>query len=210
MPVTTVRTIREVGPQTIAIELESPPDFDAEPGQFVLVRVPVDDDTETGYYTLSSPSVGETFEITAKYDSSGTVGPWLAEREAGDEIEFEGPYGDIRYTGGHDIIVAASGPGIGPAVGIAERARDTDAEATIIYQTETPAYVDRLEQLSERGAQVQFTSGYDEMVDLLQSTDSSTSIYVFGFAAFISSTRDALSTVGIDLDTVHIENFGPE
>ncbi|MFQ3294681.1 MAG: ferredoxin-NADP reductase [Natrialbaceae archaeon] len=208
MPLATVRTVREVGSQMIAIELESPPEFDADPGQFVKVEATKDGDTESGYYTLSSPTIDETFEITAKYDSSGTVGPWLAEREAGDEISFTGPYGDIRYTGGHDVVVVASGPGIGPAVGIAERALDTGAEATVIYH-EASAYSDRLEQLDERGARIHYVSEYHEIVDQFQSADSSAT-YVFGFAEFISSAKDALAAAGIDSEVVHIENFGPE
>lgn len=210
MSVAIVRGIKEVGPQMIAVELESPPDFEAEPGQFVLVEAPIDGETESGYYTLSSPVVGETFEITAKYDSSGTVGPWLADRDVDDEIEIKGPFGDIQYTGGHDVIVLASGPGIGPAVGIAERARDTDSAATIIYQTETPAYEDRLKELELREAQIHIVTGPGHLADRLRAADSDATVYVFGFAEFISSAKDALATAAIDSGSVHVESFGPE
>jgi ferredoxin-NADP reductase len=194
----------------IAIKLESPPEFEAEPGQFVLVEAPIDGETETGYYTLSSPVVGETFEITAKYDSSGTVGPWLADRDLDDEIEIKGPFGDIQYTGGHNVIVMASGPGIGPAVGITERARNTDSAATIIYQTKTPAYEDRLEKLELREAEIHIVSDSDDLTDRLQVTDSNATVYVFGFSAFISAARDALKAAAIDSGSVYFENFGPE
>jgi len=210
MSVATVQGIKEVGPQMIAIKLESPPEFEAEPGQFVLVEAPIDGETESGYYTLSSPVVGETFEITAKYDSSGTVGPWLADRDRDDEIEIKGPFGDIQYTGGHDVIVMASGPGIGPAVGITERARNTDSAATIIYQTKTPAYEDRLEKLELREAQIHIVSDSEDLTDRLQATDSNPTVYVFGFSAFISSARDALKAAAIDFRSVYFENFGPE
>jgi ferredoxin-NADP reductase len=74
MAVTTVRDVREVGPQTIAVELESPSEFEAEPGQFVLIKAPVDGEVESGHYTLSSPVAGATSETTAEYEESGTVG----------------------------------------------------------------------------------------------------------------------------------------
>lgn len=210
MPVTTVRDVREVGPQTIAIELESPTEFEAEPGQFVLIRAPVDGDVESGYYTLSSPVVDETFQVTAEYDDNGTVGPWLSEREVDDEVEFEGPFGDITYTGEDDVVVMAGGPGIGPAVGIAERAIDTDAMANVIYQAETPAYEDRLQTLNDRGAQIEIISDSTDLANKLQAADSNATIYVFGFAAFVSEAQDALSAADIDPDSAHIESFGPE
>jgi len=212
MSVATVREIKEVGPEMIAVKLESAPEFEAEPGQFVLVEAQIEGETASEYFTLSSPLVGETFEITAKYDSSGTVGPWLADRDLDDEIEFEikGPFGDIQYRGGHDVIIMASGPGIGPAVGITERARDTDSAATIIYQTKTPAFEDRLEELESRKAEIHIVSDSDELTDRLQATDSNATVYVFGFSAFISSTRDALKAAAIDPGPIYFENFGPD
>jgi ferredoxin-NADP reductase len=212
MSVATVQGIKEVGPEMIAVKLESPPEFEAEPGQFVLVKARIDGEIESEYYMLSSPLVGETLEITAKYDSSGTVSPWLADRDFDGEIEIEitGPFGDIQYTGGHDVIIMASGPGIGPAVGITERARDTDSAATIIYQTKTPAFEDRLEELARRKAQIHIVSDSDDLTDHIQATDSNATVYVFGFSAFISSARDALKAAEIDSESVYFENYGPE
>lgn len=82
----TVQRNAEVGTQTIAVELESPPDFDADPGQFVLVRETIDDEEESGHYTIPSKDVEGTFEITVGYDINGTVEPWFAKREPRDEI----------------------------------------------------------------------------------------------------------------------------
>ena len=64
MPSATALAIEEVGPQDAGHRVRAPPDFEAEPGQFALVEAPIDGELETGYYTLSSPVVGKTFEIS--------------------------------------------------------------------------------------------------------------------------------------------------
>jgi len=80
MPEVRVTDIETVGDSVIAVKLETPPEFDADPGQFILVRATLSGETETSYYTLSAPRVGDTFEITVAIDPDGTVGPWLAEK----------------------------------------------------------------------------------------------------------------------------------
>ena len=51
----TVRAVDTVGPDTIALELDTPDGFEAKPGQFVLVSATVDGEELSRYYTLSSP-----------------------------------------------------------------------------------------------------------------------------------------------------------
>ncbi|MDY6779709.1 MAG: FAD-binding oxidoreductase, partial [Halobacteria archaeon] len=69
----------------------------------------------------SSPRVGEAFEITVGVDPDGDLSPALADLRTGDTVEVDGPYGRVYYEGG-DAVVLAGGPGVGPAVGIGERA----------------------------------------------------------------------------------------
>lgn len=209
MPSTSVLTVEEVGPSTVSIEVESPSDFEAAPGQFVLVRVPVDGDTESGYYTIASEDADESFEICVAYDSEGTVGPWLAQREPGDEIEFDGPYGDIQYTGGKAVVVV-SGPGIGPGVGIAERAAEEGEEVTVVYITDAPAYESRLSELTDQGVNVDYVRNTEGMATSLQSVDRSIPVFVFGYAGFVESVQDVVDDTDIPSADLHVESFGPK
>jgi ferredoxin-NADP reductase len=198
----------DAGENTVAITVESPPDFEAYPGQFVLVRATIDGEEETGYYTISSPEIGDSFEMTVEYHPDGTLGPWLEERSVGEELTVEGPFGDVTYRGEDDAVVIAGGPGIGPAVGIAERARDADRDATIVFGGQNPAHADRLADLEAAGATMIRT---DDLGDAIESLDlSAGTIYVFGFQGFVEETKAALTAAGVDLDAVEIESFGPE
>lgn len=207
MPELRITRLKDVGDRTIAIEVETPADFEAYPGQFILVRATIGGEEETGYYTISSPDVEDTFEITIAVDPDGTLGPWLAERTLGKEITVEGPFGDIQYTGDGDALVFARGPGIGPAVGIAERAAEAGWDATIVYDGSGPAHADRLAELEERGVTLVLFEDLAAAVNSLDFSESET--YVFGFQRFVEETKEALMEADIDLDDVEIESFGP-
>jgi ferredoxin-NADP reductase len=202
----TVDAAEDVGTRTVALELRTPADFDAEPGQFLLVRATVDGVEETGYYTLSSPDTERTMEITVEYVPEGTLAPWLAERSPGDTVEVEGPFGDVRYTGGGPAVVLAEGPGIGPAVGIAERARANGHAATVIFWGEEPPHRDRLDALDADGATVLVVESLREASDALAAAADAT-VYVFGFESFVRDAKTAAEAAGVA--DVRAESFGP-
>jgi ferredoxin-NADP reductase len=209
MPEVSVENIEDIGTETIALTLNTPSDFEAYPGQFVLIRGEIDDKEESSYYTISSPTVNDTFEVTVAVDQSeGVLGPWLADHEVGDKITIEGPFGDIQYRGNGNVVVFAAGPGIGPAVGIAERAMDANNEAVLIYYGTDPAHSTRLETLSEQGTDIVLTEDVDQEID--DELFASRTVYIFGFDEFATHVRDVLTDNDIDLDKVEIENFGPE
>jgi ferredoxin-NADP reductase len=205
MPQVTIEAVETVGERTVALELETPDGFDAEPGQFLLIRATVDGVEETGYYTISSPDTDGTMEVTVEYVPEGTLAPWLAERRPGDTIEVEGPFGDVRYTGEGSVVILAEGPGIGPAVGIAERARATDHDATVVFWGRDPPHRDRLDALETDGATVLLVESLDEAADTLAAAGDAT-VYVFGFESFVRDAKTVAEAAGVD--TLRAESFG--
>ncbi|GAB3311383.1 FAD-dependent oxidoreductase [Haloplanus salinarum] len=206
MPQVTVESVESVGERTVALELRTPDGFDAAPGQFLLVRATVDGVEETGYYTLSSPDAEGRMEVTVEYVPEGTLAPWLAERSPGDTVEIEGPFGDVRYTGEGSAVVLAEGPGIGPAVGIAERARAGDHDATVVFWGQDPPHRNRLDALEADGATVMVVESLDEATDAIAADDDAT-VYVFGFESFVRDAKTVAEAVGID--DLRAESFGP-
>ncbi|WP_458207101.1 FAD-dependent oxidoreductase [Haladaptatus sp. NG-SE-30] len=205
-----VRAVRTVGPDTVALVFESPPEFDAQPGQFLKVTGTVDGEEISRHYTLSSPDTAETFEMTVGIDPEGDLSPWLAARDQGDAVEVAGPFGRSYYEGESRVVVLAGGPGIGPAVGIAERAVADGGEAIVVYRDDEPAHEDRLRELESEGTTVLVTAeslgDNDEVRELL--SDAKGQVFVYGFADFIDEASNVLSATGHNPDTAKMENFG--
>lgn len=206
----TIVGVDDVGSDTIAIEIESPTDFDALPGQFLLIRETVDSEEFTRFYTLSSPDVEGTFELTIGVDPDGDLSPHLASLDPGDTITVEGPFGDVAYASDEDAVTIASGPGIGPAVGIAEAAIDAGYDASVIYQNGDPPHVGRLADLNDRGATVEVLDAddTDSLRGAIERSRSRGQIYVFGFSPFVDTVRQAIVDAGGDPTDARIENFG--
>lgn len=221
----TVAANRDVGPDAVALELDTPAGFDARPGQFVKLTATVPGDSETGdnddgdseqtsrFYTISSPTVAETFEVTLTVDPAGTFGPYLAALEPGDTVTVTGPFGSAAYDGETATLVVAGGPGVGPAVAIAERTLDDGGDAAVVYQDDAPIHADRLDALRDRGAHVAVivtdADLTDAVADALEPLDDPTA-FVYGFSGFLEDAVAALEAAGIDRDDARTESFGPE
>lgn len=206
----TVETVREVGPDTVALELSTPADFDARPGQFVVLRAEVDGEEYTRYYTLSSPSVGETFEITVGIDPEGDLSPWLAGLEGGEPVHVDGPFGEVTYAGETDVVCLAGGPGVGPAVAIAEAAHDAGHRAAVIYRDDAPAHEARLDALADDGAPVAILDPGDDagLERAVAEHLADGQFFVFGFADFLEAVTGAIEEAGGDPEEALMENFG--
>lgn len=204
---TRIVAVREVGPETVAVDLESPAGFEAHPGQFLKVEATVEGEHVTRFYTLSSPDAEGAIEITIGIDPEGTLGPWIAsDRREGDTVRVEGPYGSAHYEGEPAALVLAGGPGVGAAVGIGERALAEGNDATIIYRDDQPVHEDRLASLEREGATVVITdSGIETHVaDHLADQQ----VFVYGFQEFVTEALDIIESAGGDPDAAKVENYG--
>jgi len=200
-----------VGPETVAIEFATPAGFDAQPGQFVKLSATVDGEEYARFYTLSSPAVQDTFEITVGIDpeEGGPFSDVLAALSAGDTVEMSGPFGADYYEGEPRVVVLAGGPGVGPAVGIGERALDDGGEAVIVYRDADPAHDERLAALDSAGASVTVTDGpiAAAVGDAITGEDDE-QVFVYGFSDFVGEATDAATAAGVAADDLKVENFG--
>ncbi|SFF96850.1 cytochrome-b5 reductase [Halopelagius inordinatus] len=206
-----VAAVREVGPDTVAIEFETPDGFEAEPGQFVKLTGTVDGESYSRFYTLSSPGVEGTFEVTVGVDpeEAGPFSRHLVDLSAGDELDVTGPFGSDYYEGESRVVVLAGGPGIGPAVGIGEAAARDGNEVAVVYQSDAPAHEERLDALRESGASVVVTDGdIEDAVSDAVTTKEGEQVFVYGFADFVAEATDAVDAAGGDADAAKVENFG--
>lgn len=204
-----IAAVRDIGSDAIALELGTPPDFDALPGQFVKLIIDVDGEEQPRFYSISSPDVADTFEMTIEVDPEGEVSPHLRNLEPGDEVRLSGPFGSNYYEHEDSVLIVAGGPGIGPAVGISERALVEDNDAAIIYRDEEPIHRDRLGVLEDRGAFVRTLGPGEDLADPIGTCLSAdTQIFVYGFADFLGDAMEAIGAAGGEPDTAKVENFG--
>jgi len=208
-----VAGVRDVGPDTVAIDVETPEEFSALPGQFVVVKATVDGETVDRYYTISSPNTTGSFELTVEIDPEGDVTPMLADLEAGDALTVAGPLGDVCYDDDGDMLAVAGGPGVGPGLAVAERAVEHGYDVALVYQDDGVVHEDRLDALVEAGASVDLLDATAPDADdaLRAAVAEHAAIgdaYVYGFADFCGTVTDALAEAGVDDDAVHVESFG--
>ncbi|MFC4549088.1 MULTISPECIES: ferredoxin--NADP reductase [Halorussus] len=204
-----VESVETVGPDTVALVLETPDGFDAAPGQFVQLAATIDGEEVTRHYTLSSPDAEGTFEVTVEVDPEGSLSPYLADLTPGDRVEVAGPFGNSYYEGEDGVVVLAGGPGVGPAVGIGERATENGGAVTIVYEDDQPVHEDRLAALSAAGANVAITTDVtsEDVVALLANATGQ--VFVYGFADFLDEATAALDAARLSPEEAKTENFGP-
>lgn len=199
--------VADVGLDTVAVTVEAPPDFDARPGQFVQVRATVDDEAVTRHYTVSSLRMTETFEVTVGVDHEGTLSPWLANASPGDAVVVDGPFGRTNYEGESRAVVLAAGPGIGPAVAVAERAIQERNDAAVVYRSEALVHEARLSGLALAGVDV-FVVGEDRFADAVDAAVGDGQPFVYGFEPFVEAAERAVRDAGGDWSAAKVENFG--
>lgn len=210
-----VEGVRKVGGETVAIELSNPEGWKITPGQFVQVGLRVGDDFVVRHYTVSSPYSDGSFEITVGIDPAGELSPVLAKLEPGDYVSVDGPFGRAYYEGEERVVVVAGGPGVGPAVGIAERVADEHAVdgVGVVYADDEPAHVERLDVLREAGARIKVVGNSNDdalgtaVAEALDGDEAQ--VFVYGFEGFLEEAKDALDGSGYDGEA-KVENFGPE
>ncbi|MDR9411434.1 MAG: FAD-binding oxidoreductase [Haloquadratum sp.] len=205
---TTVHSITSVGPDTVAVELATPAGFDASPGQFVKLLFEIDGETVGRFYTISSSVITERFELTIGFDpeAGGAVTERLQALDEGAPLTFEGPFGNSTYEGASEVLILAGGPGVGPAVAIAEVALAGGAEVGVVYQTADPAHRERLDALAEAGAAVWIDAApLSEGIATVSPSPGTAQVFVFGFADLVA---EATAVDMIDPSTAKIENFG--
>ena len=210
---TTVAAVREAGENALAIDLETPGGFEAEPGQFVRLTAPVGETTESRFYTVSSPNTVGTFEFTVGFDpeEAGPFSDYLRSIEAGDTVTVAGPFGSHHYEAEPRVVVVAGGPGVGPAVAIAERALADDGRAAVVYRDDAVVHEDRLSAVAAAGADVFLLDEDEPLTDAVAAAHTGADdeqTFVYGFEDLVADAEAAIEAAGGDPDAAKIESFG--
>ncbi len=135
-----VKDTKQETPLAKSIELEVPEEagdaFDFEAGQFLNVRLEMDDAVEERSYSLSSPTLDEGLRITVKKIDGGKVSTEMVDTlEPGDEIECAPPEGRFTVKAKPDErryhYFVAAGSGITPIFGLIKYLLEAEPKSQI-------------------------------------------------------------------------------
>jgi 3-ketosteroid 9alpha-monooxygenase subunit B len=194
------------------------------PGQFLTVRVPSD---RTGsvarcYSLCSSPHTDEALRVTVKRTADGYASNWLCEHaHPGMRLHVLAPSGNfVPETLDADLLLVAGGSGITPMMAICKSALAEGSGQVVLL------YANRDEQSVIFGSALrELTAEYPDrftVVHWLESVQGQPSaptlanllapyadrdVFICGPGPFMQATTDALATLKVPDEQIHIEVF---
>jgi nitric oxide dioxygenase len=208
------------------------------PGQFIAVKVkPGDaDNVEIRQYSLSDKFNTDSYRISVKRESSpqaGMVSNYLHDHvNVDDTVELMPPAGAffLQHSDKPTVLISA-GVGITPMMAMLETMVDKGIEQPILFlhackNNQQHSFQQRVEILSstyidmknfywysESEAQPLDTNGFTGVIDLNAIRESlpvnDGHFYVCGPIEFMRFINLQLRILGVSLDRVHYETFGP-
>ena len=100
----------------IRLRLEEPAEISHRPGQYVQVQAPSADGPVFRAYSISSPVYEpNTVELVVRLVPGGIGSTYLHNLNAGDMVNFTGPYGEFRLSEDPSVEIVCVGGGCGMA-----------------------------------------------------------------------------------------------
>ncbi|MGW5969019.1 globin domain-containing protein [Streptomyces sp. NPDC055186] len=208
---------------------------DFRPGQYVSVRVALDDGArQIRQYSLSgAPGPGERqFSVKRVHDEDGTPegevsGHLHARVRVGDVLELSEAYGDLVLDAEPDtpLLLASAGIGVTPMTAMLAHLADGGhrAPVTVVHGDRSPAdhalradhegYAAKLADSSvhfwyEQDAPADASTGYVDLTDV--PVAPGTRAYLCGPLPFMRAVREQLIGKGVAPADIHYEVFGPD
>jgi nitric oxide dioxygenase len=206
-----------------------------KPGQFVSVRIPVEDGLlQARQYSLSADAEStERRVFTTKHNDGGEVSPMLHTKvRVGDLIELSNPYGDITLEDtDRPLILATAGIGCTPSASILRSLANVNSTREVLVlhaERNLEAWALGEQMLDDIGRiddaelhlwlQEPATDSIDRastvregrmsLADLELPQDAN--LYVCGPVPFMQKIRSEALALGIPARRIYYEVFGPE
>lgn len=134
--------------KTIRFKYSQEQSLDFIPGQFVMIKTPVEHNGQIKPVTramsfATPPTIKDHFDLTIKETPGGTLSTHVVRKtKVGDEFEVKGPYGEFTFhdNSTDDVVLIGAGSGITPLMCILRYIADKKlpAKATLLYSNKTP------------------------------------------------------------------------
>ena len=194
------------------------------PGQFLTLRIPSD---RTGsvarcYSLCSSPFTDEALTVTVKRTADGYASNWLCEHaHPGMRIHVLAPSGKfVPKTLDDDFLLLAAGSGITPIMSICKSAlAEGSGHLLLVYANRDDRSVIFGDALRELAAKYPDRLTVVHWLESLQGLPSATALaklaapytdrqaFICGPGPFMQAVRDALESLEVPAQQIHIEVF---
>jgi ferredoxin-NADP reductase len=212
--------------KTFRLALERPSPFRA--GQHYVVRLTAPDGytASRSYSVASAPDDRGEIELTVELLEDGEVSGYLHEVvQPGDRLEVRGPIGGwFTWDAEEPALLVGGGSGVVPLMSMLRLARrrhreDVDlvrvvvsvrSPADLYYSDELPGPEVRVIYSREAPPGEARPPGRLTAEDLLPAPDpGTTTTYLCGSAGFVEAAGRLLVVVGVPVERIRVERFGP-
>ena len=209
--------------KTLALELERPSPHRA--GQHYVVRLTAPDGyTATRSYSVASaPDGTRHVELTVERLDDGEVSTFLHDVvEVGDELEVRGPIGGwFVWDGATPALLVGGGSGIVPLMAMLRLARRTGRSdlVQLVASVRSPDDLYYRDELPGPETTVLYSraapAGSERPPRRLEPPDlegryvDGATAFVCGSAGFCNGATDVLGAVGVPVERIRVERFGP-
>lgn len=205
------------------------PTFD--PGQYLTIVATVGGRATRRNYSLSDAPGKAWFRISVKREPGGAFSNWLHDEvTVGHELDVMPPCGEmVLREGTTPLVLATAGVGVTPAMAMVEAAAASGRAITFIHaarNSRVQAFRSRLDELSARHPNVKVHYVYDAPTEADAAFPVGTldaarlerwlppgrdvDLYLVGPKPFMQQVHAGALSLGVPLDRIHFEFFGPK
>lgn len=222
---TTIVDARAETPNAVTLRLALDAPLGHRAGQHVVVRLTAPDGyTASRSYSIASPpSDDPEFELTVERLEGGEVSTYLHDiAEVGDELDIRGPIGGwFVWDGDTPVLLVGGGSGVVPLAAMLRQARRSDRGdlVRLVVSARSPSDLYFADELPGPETTLLFTRsappGHVRPVGRLSPEDiplpiaGDVTAYICGSSGFADAASTALLDVGVPVERIRVERFGP-
>ncbi|MGW6932638.1 2Fe-2S iron-sulfur cluster-binding protein [Lentzea sp. NPDC054927] len=216
--------VRRETPSAVTLVLEDDKPFDFRPGQFFTLVTDIDGRRVRRPYSASSAPGSPRLEITVKQVEGGRFSSHVHGLAVGDRLFVRGPSGafHVDEKAGHDVVLIAAGSGVTPMMSMIRTllASPVGGRIALLYSNRTAdetIFAAELARLAEhdRLSVTHVVTSRDGRLDgaavrrwaTAVAPSSDARYYLCGPESLMDTVRQALESLGVSDDHVHVERY---
>lgn len=207
-----VQHAERITPDTLSVVMPRPHGYNYRPGQYTIIRTPVNGGLLRQYSFASCPN-DDFLEFLIQKETGGAVSCWFhGAATAGVTLELSQPFGSfVAPDNDRPLLLVAGRVGVAPFVSIIRDhlARDTKRSVTLLYSARGPKQFCYPDLLGEIDAHLFDTAHGSRLCanDLARHLVNRPNIMLCGSKKFVDDMHAMLVELGTDASDIKREPF---